>query len=62
MGRKRFIIFLLMAILALALCTVALTLVDVTNVADPSRAETWLASSVFQMKVGAQRPRQAVGE
>jgi mono/diheme cytochrome c family protein len=60
MGRKRSILVLTVAIVALAFCAVALTVVDITNEAEPSRAERWLASSVLLMKIRAQRPQQPV--
>jgi len=60
MARKRSILLLSIAIAAIALCAAALTVVDISSEAEPSRAERWLASSVFQMKVRAQRPRLPV--
>jgi mono/diheme cytochrome c family protein len=60
MRRERFLILLSVAVVALAVCALALTVVDITNEAEPSRTETWLASSVFRMKIRAQRPRQPV--
>ena len=38
----------------------AVTVVDITNEAEPSRAETWLAWSVFRMRFCAQRPQQPI--
>ena len=60
MERKRFILLLSIAVAVLGLCAVALTVVDVTNEAEPSRAETWLAQSVFLMKARAKKPRHPV--
>ena len=60
MEPKRFIRLLSLAVAALGLCAVALAVVDITNEAEPPRAETWLARSVFQMKVRAQKPRHPV--
>lgn len=60
MELKRFILLLSIAVAALGLCAVALTVVDVTNEAEPSRAETWLAQSVFRMKARAKKPRHPV--
>jgi mono/diheme cytochrome c family protein len=60
MERKRFILLLSIAVAALGLCAVALTVVDMTNEAEPSRAETWLAWSLFRMKIRAQKPRHPV--
>jgi len=37
MGPKRFIIFLLMVVVALALCAVGLTVVDLTNEAEAQK-------------------------
>ena len=58
MGRKRFIFLICLVLIAFALCAVALTVVDITNDAEPSRAEGWLASYVFQLKVRAHKPLQ----
>jgi mono/diheme cytochrome c family protein len=58
MRRKGLILSLSVAVVAFALCAVALTVIDVTNHAVPSRTEEWLTSSVFQLKIGAQKPRQ----
>jgi cytochrome c len=60
MARKRFILLLAIAVAALAIGAVAFTVVDITNEAEPSRAETWLTWSVFRMKVRAQKPRHVV--
>ena len=37
--------------------SLALTSVDITSAAEPSRTETWIASSLLYMRVRAQRPR-----
>lgn len=60
MARKRFILSLSIALAAFAMGAAALSVVDFTNEAEPSRAETWLAWSLFRMKVRAQKPRHAV--
>lgn len=58
MGRKRFIVLFSVVLMAFALCAVAITVVDITNDAKPSRAENWIASYVLQLKVRAHKPRQ----
>ena len=60
MRRKRSILALSVALVALAFCAVALTVVDITNEAEPSRAERWLASSVLLVKIRGQRPQPPV--
>jgi mono/diheme cytochrome c family protein len=51
-------LLLLIAVMAFAVGAVTLTVVDITNDAEPSRAENWLTSYVLQMKVRAQKPQQ----
>lgn len=60
MGRRRFVFLVSIAMTTGALCTVGLRVVDVTNDAEPSSPERWLASHVFQMKVRAQKPQHPV--
>ena len=55
--RKR-VILLSIAVAALAFCMVAFSVIDITNDAEPSPTESLLATSVFMMKVSAQRSRQ----
>jgi mono/diheme cytochrome c family protein len=45
-------------VVALVLCAVTLCVVDITNEDEPSGAEKWFASSVFQIKLRAQRPQR----
>lgn len=58
MGRKHFIVLLCLVLIVLTLCAVALSVVDISNDAEPSRAEGWLAPYVFQLKVRAHKPQQ----
>lgn len=56
--RKR-VILLSIASAAVVFCLLAFSAVDMTNDAEPSRAESLLATSVFMMKVSGQRSRQS---
>lgn len=48
--------------LALGLATLTFARVDLSNDSEPSRAEQWLASSLFDLKIRTQRaPRPARG-
>jgi mono/diheme cytochrome c family protein len=51
-------ILLATAGVAIGLCAVALAVIDITNDAEPSRTEAWVASTVLQMRVRTQKPRQ----
>lgn len=57
-GLKRFILLLSIAVGAFGLCAVGLNVIGVTNDAEPSRAEEWIASYMFRLKMRASRPRQ----
>ena len=51
-------ILLATAGVAIGLCAVALAVIDITNDAEPSRPEAWVASTVLQVMVRTQKPRQ----
>jgi hypothetical protein len=51
-------ILLATAGVAIGLCAVALAVIDITNDAEPSRPEAWVASTVLQVRVRTQKPRQ----
>lgn len=56
--RKR-VILLSIAAAAVVFCLVEFSAVDMTNDAEPSRAESLLATSVFMVKVSGQRSQQS---
>ena len=58
-AQKRLTLLFSIAVAVLACWAATLIVVDITNDADPSGAEKWFASWMFQMKVAGQRPRQS---
>lgn len=55
-GRKILVFLLLGVTLTVALCVAAFALVDVSAEAEPSRFETWVASTALQIKLRLDRP------
>jgi len=60
MGRKAIAFVLLLVAAAVGVGVLAFVAVDVSNDSEPSRAERWIASGLFDMKIRTQRrPPQA---
>src|SRR5262249_53595998 len=60
--RKRIALALGIVVIAFALGAVAFVAMDISNEAEPTRAETWLASFLLQMKLRSPRLPSAVQE
>ena len=56
------LLFVLALALALGLAVMTFAAVDVSNDTEPSPAERWLASGLFDLKVSGQRPSRAARE
>jgi mono/diheme cytochrome c family protein len=55
--RTRIVLLVVPVLIAFALGALALAAADISNQAEPSRTETWLASLLLQMKLRQQRPQ-----
>lgn len=60
MSFRKILPYLLISVtLALILCTVAFILIDVSAEAEPSPLETWVTSSLLQIKLRLDRPMKS---